>query len=622
MAEKYKIDLMHLQNELLGDLKNVENKMDSKIKKSNQVFEENKITVERRLNYLENAYTALLQRNQNSDNNNSEEKEKEIISKIDLLKRKSEENYFRLENKINDLKNELKDVSYKFDKKFSESFQIPGLIGNRAPFQNIREFLENINRKLAESLKGKDQQGLDLKKFKEKIDNALSSNKNQIEMLEKIINNKLDLQINDLDKKFDEKCNIIEERINTMRVENGKYSYDLLSKTNDLTDKCNRIDEVLKKALDEYNSEFVKYRNTFKKMNEKLIKFEEQYNLFEDQLKIIKEQFLVNNKYNSNYTNLEYRIKELEKMLFTMRSENKDSIFDENKNKSNFKANNNLNENEKHSFFTQKQIKKPELFNFNKDIKNISTKNLSKKEVIQYSRENAKEQKINNIIYDSKILKNPMNSRNYLNDLDKASKSKNTCNRINSGKIFNRFPFISYDRTCKNEDIINILKRNNTRDLKQKKLWPKEKIIRYKEEMNKLTIDPKNHKIHEKNKTKESEEFNNISNHNYKYLDKKIDILGKAMVDTFKKILSKMNNRKNNNNNDETNKTIKTKNNEENKSNLDDSKKNINNLNESLYDKKRNSKSLRNSNSFHLNLDLKIKSKLIGKSELLNKRKT
>ena len=603
MTEKYQIDLMHLQNELLGDIKNVENKIDAKIKKSNQAFEENKSNVERRLNYLENAYTVLLQRNQNKTSDNFEEKTKEILSKLDLFKRKTEENYFRLENKINDLRNDLKDTGYKFDKKFSDSFQIPGLIGTRAPFQNIREFLEHVNKKLLESLKGKDQQALDLKKFKEKINNNISSNKNQFDMLETKINSKFDLQINDINKKYDERINIIEERINTMRIENGKYSYDLLAQTNDLSDKFNKIDEVLKKTLDEYNEEFMKYKNTFKKMNEKLVNFEEQYKQFEEKLKLIKEQFLNNNKQNSNYMNLEHRIKDLEKMFFTMRSENMDSIFDENKNN-----NSNLDDG---------QSKKKESLNYSKDMKVISERNPSKKEGIQLAGENSKEPKINNIIYDSNFFK----SRNYINFSDKAYKSKNTFNRIRSGKIFNRFPFISYDKISKNEDIINYLSRNNIMDLNKKKLEPTEKVIRYKEEMDKLNINHKRFKILGKNRLKESEEFSNTSNHNYKYLDKKIDILGKVMVNTFNKIISKINFPKKNDNKDETIKTLKLKNKVEKKYSLDDSKKNIDNLNDTSYDKNRQSKILRNSNSFHLNLDLKIKSRLNQNSELLDKRK-
>ena len=115
----------------------------------------------------------------------------------------------------------------------------------RGSLLNIREFLEHVNKKLLESLKGKDQQALDLKKFKEKINNNISSNKNQFDMLETKINSKFDLQINDINKKYDERIDIIEERINTMRIENGKYSYDLLAQTNDLSDKFNKIDEVL-----------------------------------------------------------------------------------------------------------------------------------------------------------------------------------------------------------------------------------------------------------------------------------------------------------------------------------------------------------------------------------------
>ena len=594
MTEKYQIDLMHLQNELLGDIKNVENKIDAKIKKSNQVFEESKSNVERRLNYLENAYTVLLQRNQNKSNDNSEEKIKEIMSKIDLFKRKSEENYFRLENKINDLRNDLKDISYKYNKKFSDSFQIPGSIGQKAPFQNIREFLEHVNKKLLELLKGKDQYAIDLKKFKEKIDNNLSSNKNQFDMLERNINTKFDLQINDIDKKYDEIIKVIEQRINTMRIENGKYSYDLLAQTNDLNDKCNRIDEVLKRSLDEYNDEFIKYKNTFKKMNEKLNNFEEQYKSFEKKLILIKEQFLNNNQYNSKFKNLDHRIKELEKMFFTMRSENMDSICDENKNN-----NSNVDDG---------QSKKKDSFNFSKDIKGVSARN---------SGENANEPKINNIIYDSKFFK----SRNYLNYSDKTFKSKNNFNRIRSGKIFNRFPFISCDKASKNEDVSNYLGRNNIMDLNKKKLEPTERLTRYKEVIDRLNKNHKRFKILGKNRQKESEELNNISNHNYNYLDKKIDILGKVMVDTFNKIISRVNIHQKNNNNNETNKTMKSKNKEEIKNNLDDSKKNLDNLNDTSYDKNRQPKILKSSNSFHLNLDLKIKSKLNPNSELLNNGK-
>ena len=161
MADKFQNDLMHVQNELLGDLKNVENKIETKIKKINQTIDEQKNGLEKKLNYLENAYSILLQRTQNvktADNS----KEEEILSKIEMLNKKIEDHTFRLENKYNNITTELKDTTYKYDKIMSDNFQIPGLIGYRAPFLSMREFLENVNKKLNDTSKIKDQQAIEL----------------------------------------------------------------------------------------------------------------------------------------------------------------------------------------------------------------------------------------------------------------------------------------------------------------------------------------------------------------------------------------------------------------------------------------------------------------------------
>ena len=91
---------MHLQNELLGDLKRVENKIEAKIKKVNQSVEEQKEELEKKMNYLENAYTVLLQRTNNIKTNDNS-KEQEILSKIEILNKKIEDHSFRLENKYN-----------------------------------------------------------------------------------------------------------------------------------------------------------------------------------------------------------------------------------------------------------------------------------------------------------------------------------------------------------------------------------------------------------------------------------------------------------------------------------------------------------------------------------------
>ena len=129
----FKNDLMYIQNELLGDIKNAEKKLEAKLKKNNQSFEEYKIILEKKFDYLENVYNALLQRTQPTKVEETFD-EKKIFYEINSINQKMENNYFILKNDICSLRNEMKDNIYKYEKLISDNLQIPGLIGYKSKF--------------------------------------------------------------------------------------------------------------------------------------------------------------------------------------------------------------------------------------------------------------------------------------------------------------------------------------------------------------------------------------------------------------------------------------------------------------------------------------------------------
>ena len=612
MADKFQNDLMHVQNELLGDLKNVENKIETKIKKINQTIDEQKNGLEKKLNYLENAYSVLLQRTQNvktADNS----KEEEILSKIEMLNKKIEDHTFRLENKYNNITTELKDTTYKYDKIMSDNFQIPGLIGYRAPFLSMREFLENVNKKLNDTSKIKDQQAIEFKKYKEKMENSINVNKNQFSMLENRINSKIDLQLKDLGKRYD----------------------DLLAQCTDLNDKCNKIDDILKSSLDKNHDEFIKYKNTFKKMNEKLTKFEGLYNSFEEKLQLINEQFVNINKNNSNQLLLEKRIKDLEKMYLSMRTENYFSNFEDRKNKSNIienidyndlsKTNNpeaNIEEDDINSLFSNRQIKKLDTANIKIEQKTISARNYSKGNDLYNSEDRDEPQNQKNILFDSDLLKDSKHFKGLLNNSNMMSKTKDSSNRIRSGKIFNKFPFISYDRKGNNDDIMHSLSRNNFKYGNKGDFRSNDNIFKSEENKNIIQFALNYKDLKRKQIEKESSKDTNvITYHKYKYLDKKIDILGRVMVESLNKIILQMNFLKKNTFNNPNFKKIKSSNNkspEENNNDPENSEQN-NKIRSLSKNKAIFSPKLQNSNSFHQNKRLNFKSNLSQNSYHLNK---
>lgn len=578
----YKNDLIYVQNELLGDIKNVEKKLELKLKKNNQSFEEYKIALEKKMNYLENAYNILLQKTQNTKNNESFNENK-IIHDINSINQKMEGNFFILKNDVNNVRKELRDSNYKYEKLISDNLKIPGLVGYKSKFTNFGEFLQNLYKIYNDLLKSKTQQESDFIKYKEKMNNAFAFNKSQFEIIENKIGKKLELKLDDFSKNNNEKISLLEERINTISIENGKYSSDLLAKCNDLTDKCNKIDDILKNALEEYNDKFITFKNTYKKLNEKMIEIEEKYNSFEEKLKSIKDELLTINtiKRISNINIFENRIKDLEKQYLTIENEiktykeknDKEDYFEKfYRNKSSRRTSKNLlynlSRNESNSIFEKiekRKMKKSEINDDKNELELLLSSTNSLKNINNQAIEEKKEifSKTKNILNNKEISKSHKLSRNSY--ISNKNKFNNSSSRVISGKIFNRFPFISYIQKKDNA--------NNTLNIKREKFLNKAKD-NSKENNNKnkeekiILGDLKN------KKGKESNDKNSTTSyHTNIYLDKKIDFLGKSMVNNYNKIITQINFIKKNFVNDENHKTIKLRD----KKGKNNSIKNINN---------------------------------------------
>ena len=512
MIEANKNDLMIIQNELLGDIKNVEIKLNERIKLLSQSFEEQKNGFEKKINVLEKAYNSLLQLTE-PKKSIDDSKEKEIISEINTINKTLEENSSRLEIKINDLQENLKETTYKYDRAIADNFVIPGLVGAKAPFKSLRELIETTYKKSNDSLKLKEKQGMDLKIYKEKMENIISMNKSELTTMESKLNKTFQSHIKDLEKKFNERIDITEERINTMRVENGKYTYDLLAKGKEIKNDCEQMNKELRNSLDEHNKEFLNYINIFKEAEEKLNNFEEKYNTFKSDLNSINENFENIIKKNLN---LENKIKDIEKTILN----SKRSIHDYFENTEISKSNINsgfIEEDEKNSFLSNR-MKKLDIKKIQNDRKNLISKSYLKSNGFQISEDNEENTKINSLLFDAEFFgdsKQLGNSFNYefLNDTDKIKRAKLTHARVRSGKILGHFPFISHDIiSSNNEEMVNNINKEKKQILKLSPDYIKKKKIQ--------------------------KEINfPYNNHKYKYLDKKIDILGKAIGNSFNKII-------------------------------------------------------------------------------------
>ena len=83
MSDIQRNELMLLQNDILGDIKKAENKLDTKIFKVSSSLDELKEKFEDKINHLEKDFKILLQKNETLKGNDSNEDK--IYSKINQI---------------------------------------------------------------------------------------------------------------------------------------------------------------------------------------------------------------------------------------------------------------------------------------------------------------------------------------------------------------------------------------------------------------------------------------------------------------------------------------------------------------------------------------------------------
>ena len=255
------------------------------------------------------------------------------------FKKNIEESISKLDIKLNLAIKDFDNACFKYDKIISNNLSVPGLIGSSCPYDNLRPFLEFVNLKISELIKAKEKQTFDSKKYKEKLETIINNNKTQFETAQKKINEYCKKGFAQCDTNCADRMNIIEKRIEGLRIENGQFSYELKQRSEEIKVEWEKLDNIEKNLNSRYNEELEKYNNIIDKIGKKVDKYKNEFNLikmrFTELSEFIKDiRFRRNiniNSYNSYKERKQY--KEMSsKIDFTKKQKLKDEEKDEKEN--------------------------------------------------------------------------------------------------------------------------------------------------------------------------------------------------------------------------------------------------------------------------------------------------
>ena len=273
-----KSDMMFFRNEILGDLKKIDSKINSKIDEKNTEITDRMSIYDQKITILITQISEIY--NIIANQKNQDDK----ISQFAHFKQKTEESMFVYDSRIHTLEKDINNAIYKYDNIISNSILVPGLIGNSCRFPTVRAFLDYSNKTFKDLLSFKDKNTVDLKSYKNKLENLIQQFNLQIENIQTKFAEYVNKRFIELENKLNDRIKITDDRIDVLRLENGKYANELVENTNHIKIEWNKLEEFENNINEKIKDEVLK----FQELNENTVK---KFNENQNDFKIIKQKF-------------------------------------------------------------------------------------------------------------------------------------------------------------------------------------------------------------------------------------------------------------------------------------------------------------------------------------------
>ena len=456
--------------------------------------------------------------------------------------------------RLTNIRNDFSLATQKYDKIYLDNLELPGYIGRCAKYKNCQSFFLDVIKDLAKLNIYREKNIIDLKMYKDKLETIISSmnsildNNNESQM--KYINDMKEKILNDCKSMFE----TVTDSMKDIRVENSKYTVDLISTSMNLSKKWEKLEKIKEELLEKFNYDVNKYQmltdDTIKSFEE----FKNEYGVirrkFMELAEFIKDiRFRKNIGGNVKKKEVKQMVKKMLKKRKSFEGENVQLLSDitniENidykkyyniesndegeinnssniiytnnnrskslkpKNKKNFN-NNNIKEKEKEKEKLNEKINQKN--NSNKLVKEIK----QKKEMNQ----SVEDTHIPRINMNNSSLNKNNNTIDKEKDKNKSSRSVNINMKLNISNINNKKnnfnnKINSDEKNIKNNLIIDSKNLKDEENLEEKK----------DKEMNKINKNKDSNIIKlVKNNTNNNIELRNILDDNNKYIEKKENV--------------------------------------------------------------------------------------------------
>ena len=266
-------DLLYFKNDILKDFREIQKKLNEELafQKDEQTYKlnlcEKKIEQQtEKINYLSNLITESMKKT----------KVEELLEKFST---KTEQDFSKVDYKINSIQKEIREGLYKHEKFFNETVLYPGIIGYECRFSNFHSFvdyvLSNIHQlKVYQEL----LKSYELHKIKGKIDKDLNVFQLQLKNNFKTLSEFATEKVNQSVKKFKDLLDEYNSKFVDIRVENNNSAKELKNHIDDVANSFGQIIQIKNEINERYDEQDKKIEVLKEDINNNENKINEQNN--------------------------------------------------------------------------------------------------------------------------------------------------------------------------------------------------------------------------------------------------------------------------------------------------------------------------------------------------------
>ena len=249
-------DLLFFKDDILKDLRLIQKKLkeDFIIQKDEQTntlnLYEKKIEAQaQKIDYLSNLITESM-------------KKTNLEELLEKLSSKTEENFSKIEYKINTIQKEIRDSLYKHEKLLNETILYPGIIGYECRFSNFHSFIDYVLSNIHQILVYQELlKSYELHKIKNRIDKDLNIIRLQLKSNFKTLSEFTTEKINESEKKMKNILDDYNTNFFNIRVENNEAAKALKNQISEVANSFNKIIEIKNEIDEKYDEQDKKIEN-------------------------------------------------------------------------------------------------------------------------------------------------------------------------------------------------------------------------------------------------------------------------------------------------------------------------------------------------------------------------